>query len=138
VTHTPDRPLGADDDVAYRMIDAALREDPGYVLPAGFPDRVALQALKPQRRRFDWFEHLVIPLLIAPVVVYVESIAGDMLRAMLPSVSELVLRIMNAVPRLSIDGLVYAAGGMVLSAMADRLLGRRYGQRARVRSFGGR
>ena len=133
MTSTPDRPLNAD-DAAYRIVDAALREDPGYVLPAGFPDRVALQALKPQRRRFDWFEHLLLPLLIAPVVVYLESVAGDMLRALVPSAGDLALRIVNAVPRLSIDGLVYAAGGMLLSAVADRVLGRRFALRPRVGS----
>jgi hypothetical protein len=122
--------------VAYHIIDAALREDPGYVLPAGFPDRATLRALQ-QRRRFDWFEHLLLPLLIAPVAVYVESLAGDLLRSVVPSVSDLVLRIVNAVPRLSIDGLLYAAGGMLLSGVADRLLGRRY-RRARATSANGR
>jgi hypothetical protein len=116
----PDR----EEDAAYALVSAALREDPGFELSAGFPDRVALRAFQ-SRRRFDWFEHVVLPLLLAAPILYLQSSIAGVMQKVLPGVGDLVLRVLSLFPRLSLDGLVYAGASLLFSAVADRLVRRR-------------
>jgi hypothetical protein len=111
-------------DAASRMVDDALREPIGYSLPAGFADRVALRARK-QRKRFDWFENVVVPVLLAAPVFYLQDVLSGVLQKFMPGVGDSLLRVLDLIPRLSIDGIVYAVGGVLFSGVADRLMRRR-------------
>ena len=119
------------DDAAFDVVDAALREDPGFELPAGFADRVTLRAFQ-TRRRFDLFEHLLLPLLLAAPIIYLQSLLTGVLQSVLPEVGELLLRILAVFPRLSIDGLIYAGTSVLFTAIADRFVRRRMAGRDRA------
>lgn len=102
------------DEAAYRVVFAALDEDPGFALPAGFADAMAAR-LMPAPVRASPFERYVLPVLMlvacaigVPVVV---GALGDALARVAGPVGE------NA-------GLhVIAAVALVLAlvAAADRL-----------------
>lgn len=57
-------PPAADaDEAAYQVVFAALREDEGFALPAGFADAMAAR-LMPARVRASPFERYVLPVLM--------------------------------------------------------------------------
>ena len=115
------------DDAVYRIIDAALRHDPGYALPPGFADRATLAALKP-RRRFDWFEQLLVPALITPVIVYMRTFLGDTINSLLPRYSDAIMTVVHTLPKFPIDDVLFAAFALLLSAGFDRWLRWRHRQ----------
>lgn len=51
------------DEAAYQVVFAALREDEGFALPAGFADAMAAR-LMPARVRASPFERYVLPVLL--------------------------------------------------------------------------
>jgi hypothetical protein len=51
------------DEAAYQVVFAALGEDPGFALPAGFADAMAAR-LMPARVRASPFERYVLPVLM--------------------------------------------------------------------------
>jgi len=126
-----DRPRRPEGDAAYDIVDAALREDPGFELPAGFPDRVTLRAFQ-SRQRFDWFEHALLPLLLAGPILFLESTLAGVMESVLPGVGDTLLRIVDVIPRLSIDGLIYAGASLLFTVAADRPLRRRTVGRGRA------
>jgi hypothetical protein len=114
---------------AYAVVDAALREDPGFELSAGFADRATLRALQ-SKRGFDWFEQALVPLVLAAPILFLQSTLSSVMQRWLPGFGETLLRVFDVIPRLSIDGLVYAGASVLASSVADRLLKRRIAARA--------
>jgi hypothetical protein len=112
------------DDRAYSLVDAALREDPGFVLPPGFAARVALRAVPP-RRLFHWFEYVIVPALLALPIFVLPTVMGIAVQGMLAGVAGTLVRAFSLFPRFSVDGLIYAGFSLAFTAVADRLLRRR-------------
>jgi hypothetical protein len=109
-------------------VDAALREDPGFTLPPGFADRVALGVLQ-SRRRFHWFEHVILPMLLVLPIFFLFGAMGSAEEGLRSGVQGTLLHALALFPKLPVDGVLYAGACLLFSAAADRVLGRRMRER---------
>jgi hypothetical protein len=105
---------GDADEAAYRVVFAALREDPGFALPADFADAMAAR-LMPAPVRASPFETYVLPFLLLAAGVMgvptVVAVLGESLRA--------VGRPLVGNP--GAHAVAAAAAVLLLVAVADRL-----------------
>lgn len=110
---TADAPDAGDADrAAYAIVYAALAEDTGFALPAGFAESLAAAAM-PEPARPSVFERFILPvLLLVSAAVAVPAVAPQLARAF-----RLVLETADGgIPAAPVAGLV-----LLLVASADRL-----------------
>ena len=105
-------------DALDRLIDAALREDPGYTLPSDFSARVARRALPP--RSFDWPAHVLFPSALLLTTVYGAIVLPGRLGPALSRLGATLDQFGGIVPDFALRPLPYAVLAVALTAIVDR------------------
>jgi len=102
------------DEAAYRVVFAALGEDPGFALPSNFAELMTAR-LMPEPVRASPFERYVLPVLMAAACVIGVPFVVAVLGGALTGVAEPVSR--NS----GLHGIAVVALVVALVATADRL-----------------
>lgn len=109
-TDAPD--AGDIDGAAYALVYAALAEDAGFALPAGFAESIAAAAM-PEPARVSVFERAILPLLLlGGTAVAAPAVVPSLARA---------FRLVLGAPDGGLSAAAVAALVLLLVAGADRL-----------------
>lgn len=108
-----------DDDWGSRLVELALREDPGFRLDPGFADRVA-QRVSGVREEFAWFENMAVAVLFMATLLLALPVAVGYVRPILASIVPATASVLAPWESVRWDLLLGAGGALLLVALAEK------------------
>ena len=108
-----------DDDWGSRLVESALREDPGLRLDPGFADRV-VQRVSGVREEFAWFENMAVAVLFMATLLLALPIAVGYVRPILASIVPATANVLAPWESLRWDLLLGAGGALLLVAVVEK------------------
>lgn len=107
-------------EIASRVVDLALSEDPGYRLKAGFADRATRRVFGAEVG-FAWFENVAVPALFAASLLLTLPLVVEQVRPALVSALPAAASALEPWAAVRWDILLAAAGVLLLVGLTEKL-----------------